>query len=73
MLSAKLYEDRLIFIDSEELEFPKTQLLEAILKPFKSDKICILTPESPANQNLDLAARHLTNVHVVRPGGLHVP
>ena len=24
MLSAKLFEDRLIFVDSEELEYPKT-------------------------------------------------
>jgi len=37
MLAAKLYENRLIFIDSEELEFPKTQLLAQIVKPFMID------------------------------------
>ena len=35
MLSAKLFEDKLIFVDSEELEYPKTRLLEAIVAPFK--------------------------------------
>lgn len=44
MLSAKLYEDKIILIDSEELEYPKTQYLEHILKPFQNDKLCIVTP-----------------------------
>jgi large subunit ribosomal protein L4 len=44
MLSAKLYEDKLIFIDSEAIEYPKTSLLEAIVKPYGSDKLCFVTP-----------------------------
>jgi large subunit ribosomal protein L4 len=44
MLSAKLYEDKLIFIDSEAIEYPKTTLLEAIVKPYGSDKLCFVTP-----------------------------
>jgi len=51
MLSAKLFEDRLIFVDSEELEYPKTQLLEAIVSPFKHDKLCFLTGADPNNNN----------------------
>jgi large subunit ribosomal protein L4 len=43
MLSAKLYEDKLIFIDSEAIEYPKTTLLEAIVKPYGSDKLCFVT------------------------------
>lgn len=73
MLSAKLYEDKVIFIDSEALDYPKTQLLEFILKPFSRDKICILTPHDPVNNNLDLAARNLGNVRVKRPMEFHVP
>ena len=49
MLSAKLFEDRLIFVDSEELEYPKTQLLEAIVAPFKQDKLCFLTGNEASN------------------------
>ena len=44
MLSAKLYEEKLIFIDSEAIEYPKTTLLEAIVKPYGSDKLCFVTP-----------------------------
>ena len=64
MLSAKLFEDKLIFVDTEELEYPKTQLLEAIVKPFGQDKLCFLTPLEPANNNFLLAARNLQNVRV---------
>ena len=73
MLSAKLFEDRLIFVDSEELEFPKTQLLEAIVSPFKQDKLCFLTGNQPANLNFRLAARNLQNVRVQTPGSFNVP
>ena len=73
MLSAKLYEDKLIFIDSEQLDYPKTQLLEAILKPFNKDKICILSAANPDNDNLEMAARNLGNVRVRKPHELHVP
>lgn len=51
LLSAKLYENKLIFVDTEELEYPKTQLLEAIIAPFRQDKICFLTGSESANNN----------------------
>ena len=73
MLSAKLFEDRLIFIDSEELDYPKTQLLEAIVSPFRSDKLCFLTGSSPDSKNFQLAARNLKNIRVQTPGLFHVP
>ena len=47
----KLYENKLIFVDTEELEYPKTQLLEAIIAPFRQDKICFLTGSESANNN----------------------
>jgi ribosomal protein L4 len=59
MLSAKLFEDRIIFVDSEELAYPKTQLLEAIVAPFKQDKLCFLIGSESANNNFALAARNL--------------
>ena len=73
MLSAKLYEDKLIVIDSEELDYPKTQFLEFILKPFQNDKLCIVTPQEPRNNNFDLAARNLQNLHVKKPMEFNVP
>jgi len=44
MLSAKLYEDRIVMIDTEAIEHAKTQYLNEILKPFMSDKLLFLTP-----------------------------
>ena len=73
MLSAKLFEDKLIFVDSEELEYPKTRLLEAIVAPFKQDKLCFLTGTDSANDNFRLAARNLVNVRVKSPQQFHVP
>lgn len=35
LLSAKLYEDKLILIDSEHIDYPKTKYLDEILSPFK--------------------------------------
>ena len=43
MLSAKLYEDRIVLIESEELEYYKTKFLHEVLKPYLSDKITFLT------------------------------
>ena len=73
MLSAKLFEDKLIFVDSEELEYPKTRLLEAIVAPFKQDKLCFLTGMESNNDNFKLAARNLVNVRVKTPQQFHVP
>ena len=67
MLSAKLFEDRLIFVDTEELEYPKTALLEEIVAPFKLDKLCFLTGSEPNNNNFQLAARNLSNVRIRTP------
>lgn len=73
MLSAKLFEEKLIFVDTEELEYPKTQLLEAVVDPFKTDKLCFLTGSNPVNNNFALAARNLQNIRVKSPGQFHVP
>ena len=50
-----------------------TQLLEAIVAPFKQDKLCFLTPAEPENNNFHLAARNLQNVRVRSPQALNVP
>lgn len=35
LLSARLYEERIVLIESEELEFHKTKFLNEILAPYK--------------------------------------
>jgi ribosomal protein L4 len=50
MLSAKLYEDKIVFIDTEEITVPKTQVLEEIISPFRNDKLCFVT-SSKVNEN----------------------
>lgn len=73
MLSAKLYEDRLIFIETEELEYAKTQVLAEIMAPFDIDRITFLTPTTPETKNFELAARNIKNINVVKPQQFNVP
>jgi large subunit ribosomal protein L4 len=72
MLSAKLFEEKIVFIDSEALEMPKTQLLETIISPFKKDKLCFLTSKS-VDENFSLAAQNLQLVKTKIPQEFHVP
>ena len=43
LLSARLYEEKIILIDSESLEYAKTKYLNEIIKPFKTDRLLFLT------------------------------
>ena len=63
MLSAKLFEEKLVFIDSEALEFPKTQYLETIIAPFKNDKICFLTAKT-LDENFKRASSNLSLIKI---------
>jgi len=44
ILSARLYEERIVLIDSEKLDYQKTRYLNEILEPYEKDKILFLTP-----------------------------
>jgi len=63
MLSAKLYEDRIILLDSEAIEYHKTKYLEEMLQPFLTDKLTFLTSFNP-DENFVLAAKNLKNVNI---------
>lgn len=63
MLSAKLYEDRIILLDSESIDYHKTKYLEEMLQPFLTDKLTFLTSFNP-DENFILAAKNLKNVNV---------
>ena len=66
MLSAKLYEDRIVIVDSESMDFGKTKLLHEIIKPYKNDRLTFLTPFD-ASANFLNAASNLANVTVRNP------
>jgi hypothetical protein len=72
MLSAKLFEEKLVFIDSEALEFPKTQYLEAIIAPFKNDKICFLTAKA-LDDNFKRASSNISMIKIKDAQKFHVP
>jgi large subunit ribosomal protein L4 len=65
-LSAKLFKQKLIFIDTEALEFPKTQLLSAIVEPYGIDKFCFLKP-TETDVNFKLVASNIQNVNLKSP------
>ena len=66
MLSAKLYEDRIVMIDSEEIEYLKTKFLFEILKPYQADRLTFLTGFD-ADDNFLQSASNLKNVVVKNP------
>ena len=72
MLSAKLFEDKLVFIDSEALDLPKTQILEEIISPFKNDKLCFLTSAN-IDENFKKAASNLQLLKTKSAQKFHVP
>jgi hypothetical protein len=72
LLSAKLFEDKIILIDSEAIEYPKTSLLEAIVKPYGADKLCFVTG-AEVDKNFDLAARNISNLKVKSPQEFNLP
>lgn len=66
LLSARLYEEKLILIDTESLEYGKTKFLNEIIAPFKTDKLLMLTPFEIDN-NFDLASANIPNLTHVNP------
>jgi large subunit ribosomal protein L4 len=72
MLAAKLYENRMIFIDTEDIEYPKTQLLAQIVKPFQIDKLTFVVATDPTNDNFERASGNIKNVTMKKPQSLHV-
>ena len=73
MLSSKLFEERLIIIDSEEIRYPKTTLLQAILEPYGIDKLLFLVPEKTNNNHFEMASRNLSNVTVKKAAQFNLP
>ena len=72
LLSARLYEEKLVLIDNEQLEYGKTKFLDEIIAPFKDDKLLMLTGFE-ADKNFLLAQGNIQNLTHVNPHQFHVP
>jgi large subunit ribosomal protein L4 len=66
LLSARLYEDKFILIDSEKIDYPKTIFLNEIIAPYKQDRLLFLTPFE-ADENFTKAAQNIQNVTILNP------
>ncbi len=62
ILSARLYEEKIILIDSEQLEHAKTKYLHDIVAPFAQDKLLFLTGFE-IDKTFELASSNLINVN----------
>lgn len=71
MLSSWLFENKLIFIQDEKLDYPKTKILNGILENFNSNKILFVTPMDPW-ENFKLAAQNIPYVTVVNAAEFNV-
>lgn len=71
ILAARLYEERIILIESEKLEYPKTKFLHEIVSPYKQDKLLFLTGFEP-DQNFVQASQNIQNVDFLNAHQLNV-
>ena len=69
-LSAKLVEDQLVLLDAIALPEVKTKLMAKVVSDFSWKKALIVLPES--DNNLELSARNLPGIKVVRQDMLNV-
>jgi len=68
MLSELVRQDRLVVVDSIDLEAPKTKLLASKLKGWSLDSVLIVV--DAIDEKLTLAARNLPHVNVVTAAGV---
>ena len=71
LLSARLYEEKVILIDSESIDFGKTKYLNEIVAPYQQDKLLFLT-DFEVDKNFELASQNLVNVNFKSPQELNV-
>lgn len=66
MLSAKLFEERIILIDSEAIDYDKTKFLSEVLNPYLGDRLTFLC-EFGADKNFLRASKNIPNLFVRTP------
>jgi len=65
-LSAKLYENKIVLIDTEQIDYAKTSYVKEILKPFGIDRLTFLCP-TVVDENFKLACANIPNVETKWP------
>ncbi len=66
LLSAKLYEDKILLINSESIDYGKTRYLAELLNPVKLDKVLMVTGFD-RNREFDLAQNAIDRLSVYSP------
>ena len=66
MLSAKLYEERIVLIESEKIDYAKTKFMHEVMKPYINDKLTFLTPFE-TDRNFIQATQNLKNIQLKNP------
>jgi len=69
-LSAKLADQKLIVVDTWQLDSHKTKPFRQVLSRLDGDTKTVLLVEISANRNLELASRNLEGVKLVAPHAL---
>jgi large subunit ribosomal protein L4 len=69
-LSSKLQEEKLVVLNSFDLEQIKTQDFVKVIATLKTENVLIVTDQ--ANANLELSSRNVPGVKVLRCEGLNV-
>ncbi|MBI5409726.1 MAG: 50S ribosomal protein L4 [Nitrospirae bacterium] len=69
-LTAKFADKEVVVIDDLSIAEPKTKLLKTLLQKLGLDNVLIVVPER--NETLELAARNLPGVHVLKVSELNV-
>ena len=66
VLSARLYEEKIVLIDSEKIDHPKTKYLNEIIAPYHQDKLLFLTGFQ-MDPNFEKASSNLQNLNFANP------
>lgn len=66
LLSARLYEEKIILIEDEKIPYSKTSYLHEIVSQYDTDKLLFLT-DFTTDPNFALAQQNLRNINIFNP------
>jgi len=70
-LSAKLFEDKVLFVDTEKLETHKTKLVNKILSDFEHNRVVVVTPTDVCS-NFEIGLKNIPKRETVSAQKLSV-
>lgn len=72
MLSVKLYENTLVIIDTEKIDYSKTSILNAVVEPYGIEKLLFLVP-GEVDPNFEFASRNLKTITLKSAAEFNLP